>query len=498
MSDTIAPLFERLSPALFQPLAALNGRRYWNLLCRLIDEMWGDGARSPGEEAPKQVIVRTLETLLAADDPWDEALDTPINVRAHDILLTLTKSGWLSQRRRGVAEMVTLRPVIAQFHTVLCEFARHEPEFIGSKVRSIYFNLRAIANGEAGGDQYAEAARQAKQCMAHIANTGCRVQDLMDALVKRTSAREFVRGFFEEYVEKVFIADYSELRTKDHPLQHRAQILALTAQFQHDQARREALIGWYQDKKFPGEIFDDACVGPEGGGHGWQRHKKTAGERARAETLYERDTRLLLRLKDVDAQLQRLDEEIRDANQRAIAFIEYKMRAPKQLDTLLTRAVSAIDALDEGHAALPAASGFKHAGPELLAKPRTASKPAVATVAEKRPPSLQELAMELLRRQMADHRQVNAIKLANYLARHLGQHPCMDSDALTIDTINDLCCYQRLLLIAAHAACPPAQRRFNPQLNMLKNIHIEFLPEGITRNPYLEHRRFRIQRESAR
>jgi len=106
--DAIAPLFERLPPELFRPLAASNGRRYWNLLCRLIDEMWGDGARSPGEEAPRQVLVRKLETLLAADDPWEEALDTPINNRANEILRTLIESGWLSQRRRGVAEMVTL------------------------------------------------------------------------------------------------------------------------------------------------------------------------------------------------------------------------------------------------------------------------------------------------------------------------------------------------------------------------------------------------------
>ena len=118
--DDIPPLFNRLSPDLFRPLAASNGRRYWNLLCRLIDEMWGDGGRSPGEETPKPVVVRKIETLLAADDPWEEQLDTPITIRAHDIVRFLVDSGWLSQRRRGVAEMITLRPLIAQFHTVLC------------------------------------------------------------------------------------------------------------------------------------------------------------------------------------------------------------------------------------------------------------------------------------------------------------------------------------------------------------------------------------------
>ena len=471
--DDVPPLFHRLQPDLFRPLAASNGRRYWNLLCRLIDEMWGDGGRSPGEETPKSVVVRKIETLLAADDPWEEELETPITIRAHDIVRFLVESGWLSQRRRGVADMLTLRPVIAQFHTVLCEFARHEPEFLGSKVRSIYFNLRAVANGEASGDQYAEAAKQAKQCMAHIANTGCRVQDLMDELMKRTSAREFVRGFFEEYVEKVFIADYSELRTRDHPLQHRSQILAMTLQLQHDEPRRETLVAWYQEKK-------------------------AGGDPLRAEYLYERDTRLLMRLKDVDAQLQRLDEEIRDANQRAIAFIEYKMRAPKQLDKLLARALQAADRLAEDHVALPAAAGFRHAGPELLAKPRATARPAVATTLEKRPPTLQELAMEQLRKRMADNRLVDRVKLANYVVRHLGTRADISSDELTIDSISDLCCYQRLLLIAAHGACPPSQRRSDPQLQLLRGVRIDFLPGGMTRNAYLEHPRFHIQRERAR
>ncbi|MBT2748645.1 MULTISPECIES: Wadjet anti-phage system protein JetA family protein [unclassified Lysobacter] len=467
------PLFDRLPPELFRPLAASNARRYWTLLCRLIDEMWGDGGRSPGEEAAKSVVVRKVETLLAADDPWDEELETPIGVRAHEIVRILAESGWLSQRRRGVVEMITLRPVIAQFYNVLCEFSCHEPEFLGSKVRSIYFNLRAVANGEASGDQYAEAAKQAKQCMAHIANTGCRVQDLMEELLKRTSAREFVRGFFEEYVEKVFIADYSELRTKDHPLQHRSQIVAMTLQLQHDPDRRSTLTAWYQEKK-------------------------AGGAAARAEYLYERDTRLLLRLKDVDEQLQRLDEEIRDANQRAIAFIEYKMRAPKHLDKLLARALQASDRLAEGHLALPAACGVRHAGPELLARARAAQRPALATAVEKHPPTLQELAMEQLRKRMADNRLVDKVKLANYLVRQLAGRQAVTSDDLRIDSINDLCCYQRLLLIAAHGSCPPSQRRSDPQLQMLKGVRIDFLARGTTRNAYLEHPRFHIQREDAR
>ena len=106
--------------------------------------------------------------------------------------------------------------------------------------------------------------------------------------------------------------------------------------------------------------------------------------------------------------------------------------------------------------------------------------------------------MEQLRKRMADNRLVDRVKLANYVVRHLGPRANISSDELTIDSISDLCCYQRLLLIAAHGACPPSQRRSDPQLQLLRGVRIDFLPGGMTRNAYLEHPRFHIQRERAR
>lgn len=466
------PLFDRLPPELFRPLAAGNNRRYWGLLCRLLEELWGDGGRSPGEEAPKPVVIRTIESLLVADDPWEEDLETPVAVRAHGVYNVFKDSGWLTQRRRGVLDTVTVRPVIAQFHTVLSDFAFQEPEFLGSKVRSIYLNLRAVASGEAGGDAFAEAARQSKRCMAHIANTGCRVHDLMDELVSRTSAREFVKGFFEEYVEKLFIADYSEIRTKDHPLQHRTAIVTTAIQFHHDDEKRASIVEWYRDKQ-------------------------TGGDLLKAEALYERDHRHLMRLRDVEDHLRRLDEEIRVANQRAMAFIEYKLRAPRNFDKLVARAISGANALPEGHISLPGAAGFVHASEYGLAKPRNAAKEIPATRLESRPPTAEQLAMESLRKLMAQNRMVKPVNLAKYVARHLDGDKPISSDVLSIDSINDLCCYQRLLLIASRADCPPKMRHNDPHLQMLKRVKVEFVPGMRTRNDYMEHQKFIIRLEAA-
>jgi hypothetical protein len=460
------PLFDRLPATLFRPLAAANNRRYWALLARLMSELWGDGGRSPGEEAPKTAVVRAIESFLAADDPWEEELDTPLAIRAHGIYSTLCDSGWLTQRRRGVVDHVTVRPVVAQFYTVLVDFAHHEPEFLGSKVRSIFLNLREVAAGSAP-ELYTEAARQAKHVMAHIANTGCRVQDLMDDLVTRTSARDFVRGFFEEYIEKVFIADYTEFRTHNHPLQHRAEIVRLAIGFQHEPHQRQALVDWYAQKQ-------------------------TNGDLVRAEMLYDRDTRLLLRLRDVEEHLRRLDEEIRIAHQRAMAYFEYKLRSPGSFDKLIARALAAVGDLTEGHIALPTRNGTYHASEHGLARPRQTTREVVATPVEQDPPTIEELAKEALRQRMNADRLVTPLKLATYVARHLDGKRSISSDELRIESINDLCCYQRLLLIALRDYCPPGKRTQDVHLQMVPGMQVAFEPLVTTRNEYMEHRRFVI------
>ncbi|AZD36982.1 MULTISPECIES: Wadjet anti-phage system protein JetA family protein [Pseudomonas] len=470
METSTPPLFERIPEDLFRPLAANNNRRYWDLLSRLMAEMWGEGGRSPGEEAPKPVVIRTIEFLLVADDPWGEELGSGVNTRAHNAYTVLSGSGWLSERRRGVIEHVTVRPIIARFFTLLSDFAYHQPEFIGGQVHAICVSLREVAKGTAP-QLYTVAAKHSKQCLAHIANTGCRIQDVMDELLTKTSAKEFTQGFFEHYIDKVFIADYSDLRTNNHPLQFRSEVIKLTLQLQHDAEARQSLIGWYAQKL-------------------------TGNDFLRAESLYERDTRQLLRLREVEEHLHRLDEEIRVAYQRALALFEYKLRSPGNFDRLIHQAINATRDLPEGHIALPGVSGFYHASGVGLAKPRAAQREQRSTPVEKEQPTIQELAMEALRQKMNADRNITPVKLAQYVARHLGKRQVIRSDDLSIESIIDLCCYQKLLLIASRDSCPPDKRSDDPHLQMVQGMHVSFVPEAVTRNEYMEHQQFVIRARS--
>jgi len=473
--EAVAPLFDRLPEGIFRPLGVANSRRYWDVLSRVMSTLWGDDGRAPGEEVAKTVVVRVIESCIVADDPWEGELQTPVGVLSHMVFKTLSEAGWLSVRRRGLVDMVTVKPRIGMLFTMLNEFARQEPEYIGGQVRSILLNLRSVTEDSTDPNAcsaYQTAAKQARQCMAHIVNTGCRVQDLMDSLVELESARDFVRGFFTDFVERVYIADYSELRTRNHPLQYRGQIIERTYALQDDEASRERLVSWYVEH-----------IGK--------------GDRDRGEAAYQRDTHQLLRLNNIEDHLARLDEEINSANQRALALIEYKLRAPKHLDKLISRACTALAVMEEGHPALPGDTGGMHWSPLALAKPRRPRKEPTSTTVETIELSDEELAMEWLRRRMVENRKVTAVQLANYVARMLDGKHRVESDRLEVESINDLCCYQRLLLIASRSDAPLQMRRHDPVMQMLRGIRVRFESERMTNNEYMTHRRFVVEREEA-
>ncbi|OOG41427.1 hypothetical protein B0E51_06930 [Rhodanobacter sp. C05] len=473
--EAVAPLFDQLPEDIFRPLGVANNRRYWDVLSRVMSTLWGEDGRSPGEEVTKTVVIRVIESCIVADDPWEGELETSVGGQSHNVFRSLSEAGWFSVRRRGLVDMVTVKPRIGMLFTMLSEFARQEPEYIGGQVRSILLNLRSVTEDSADPNAcsaYQIAAKQARQCMAHIVNTGCRVQDLMDSLVELDSARDFVHGFFTDFVERVYIADYSELRTRNHPLQYRGQIIEKTYALMDEEPSRERLVVWYTEH-----------IG--------------RGDREKGEAAYRRDTNQLLRLNNIEDHLARLDEEINIANQRALALIEYKLRAPKHLDKLIKRACAALSVLDEDHPALPGDAGGVHWSALALAKPRKPPRDQVATAVETIELSDEELAMEWLRRRMVENRKVTAVQLANYVARMLDGRNRVDSDMLEVGSINDLCCYQRLLLIASRDDAPLQLRRHDPVVQMLRGIRIRFEEERMTNNDYMIHRRFVVEREEA-
>lgn len=342
-------LFERLPDQLFRPLASANRQQYWALLCALHERRFGpDAPLPPSHGFPTREIIQDIENELLLQEVWDdedsETPETPIGIRANGVFNRLLESGWFRIDRFGVGWNVSMRPAVSQFLSRLVSFAETGPVFVAGKVRSIDLNLQLAESGEGAGDSLAEAAEQARNLLEHVRNTGTNIRDLMDSMGVEITTGQYVQRFFNDYIERVFIGDYRELRTREHPLSKRPQILRRVDEIHSSEAHRTRLIAWYESKRCPGD-------------HG------------KAERLFERDIQRLLELQRIDDYLDRLDDEIRRANKRALAFLDYRLRSLRPIDRLVEGAINAVLSDVDNTIGAPFAPGEMISG-DRLAEPR--------------------------------------------------------------------------------------------------------------------------------
>src|SRR3546814_17008975 len=102
----------------------------------------------------------------------------------------------------------------------------------------------------------------------------------MAAIGAQPTTAQYVRTFFQDYIQQVFIGDYQELRTREHPLSKRQQILEAVEEIDTKQEQRSRLLDWYINR---------LCSGDQKKGHdAFQRALQRLSELARIEAYLER------------------------------------------------------------------------------------------------------------------------------------------------------------------------------------------------------------------
>lgn len=420
-------LFQRIPEHLFGPLASPNRHGYWALLCHLHRSRFGpDAPLPPSYGFLQREITQEIEDHLKYAEEWQpesgEALDTPLNIRAIGIFNRLLEAGWFRLERHGIEKTVNMAPAVSQLLTQLINFAETGPVFVSGKIRSIDAAVAQVHKGEASGDLMREAAEQCRNLLVYIRNTGTNVRDLMATIGPQATTAQYVRTFFEDYIQQVFIRDYQELRTSEHPLAKRQHILEAVQDIDTDPRQRERLLDWYVNRL-------------------------SGGDERKGHAAFQRDLQRLYELERIEEYLTRLDDEIRGANKRALAFLEYKLRAIRPIDTLLRQTLDRLIAhpdLEVAPVFPPDAlmSGARLAQPRKDA-PRLAPAPLRQLIISERTRAISNL----VRRAQA-RREVTPMKLRAYAAKVLQDAPSVDSDALPCGSIEDLRAFQVLSSVA--------------------------------------------------
>jgi hypothetical protein len=463
-------LFERLPDRLFLPLATESRFQYWTLLCALHRHRFGPEAPlTPSDGFTHRDISRKIEEVLreldwnpveieGADDPA-----TPLNVRANGILQRLVDCGWLREDRHGLEKRITMAPAVSQFLSDLVRFAETGPVFVAGKIRSIELNVNAVADG-AEGDSLAEAADSARNLIEHIRNTGLNVRDVMNALTPELATGEYVRRLFKDYIKSIFIGDYGELRTREHPLARRQQILDTLERKVCSPENYARLIGWYKKNMANDNEVD-------------------------ARRLLERNLDRIRELSRIDEYLERLDEEIRRANKQAVAFLDYRVRALRPVDAIIDSAINSLLRVD-CDVAVPFSPGSM-ISPESLAEPRIRAPKLPADALRRAVPTETDIARMHLKMRAREARQVTPLKLRLFLRDQLNDRAELTSDQLRIESVSDLVSKQALALNALAMKTKSEKQRRAAQANIRGhdlNLDVEAIePEGTALRGHVLH-----------
>lgn len=464
----IATIFDRLPYGLFQPLASRNRRNYWNLIVRLYEEYFSHEVDMPENGYTHRDIVIPIERFIQHDPNWvDEGEgDVPISVRANQKLAYLLESGWLVETTHIMRRVVEMRPDIQQFLEMLISFSDQGPQFLGGKVQMIYSSLRDVELDPYGSaSTFHEVSKEVKRLVSGVGATRTQVSELMKILREKQDPGDYVASFFQDYISKIYIADYKELRTTNHPLRHRNAIMNIVSRLRFDRQKNANLRAWYEAQDW--------------------------GHRS-AEEEMARDFRRYAILERIESHLDRLNAVVVSANKQAMAFIHYRMRNRGELDRSIDRTLEVVSAVPDDHVIDTSFAPGPRLAYDSLASPKRVRTAPRRPLIKKRELSPRQKAINALMLRMRERRTITPEVLSSYLDQALGDARHLSNDDLPIRDIQTLCSFMTLNRLGAqvNAQRDTCRRHKTP----IDGFEIQIDYEDSVENNYLIAPRLSIRR----
>lgn len=429
-------LFQHLPTTLFGPLASSargpNARLLVALFRKFFSGELGDIRR---KEEVVAFIGLELERGLDGDEAFDEAelsrSGRDKGQRAAILYRRLLDSGWIVEHRQGYVTLVDVEASVSMLLETLVDIEDGEAVHFGGTIAAIESVIEKL--GEAPRDKapsLAESAQRARRFQQHLSAVIGSLRAYEKVILEKPDPGHILEKFFDEFVEKLLIADYRALKTKNNPFRYRDRILGFVGDYENDAAMIDALSAGYVDQ-------------------GLAPTQELAFAKVRQHLLLVKTVfgRAEERLDDIDAFRMRLEKKIT----RTITYMS-------QVDaTISTRVAGLIQRVAnrfsdwESPVAVPSdlADPCRTWGPAALATPRSRRAAARSTLllVKENDPAL--TAYDGLKRDYLTRLTVTEEKLSDYLERNLGARETLTGDAFEILDTQDAVLFQRVRVLDA-------------------------------------------------
>ncbi|GAB6084048.1 DUF5716 family protein [Desulfuromonas carbonis] len=449
-------LFGKLPNEIFRPLSGPNRHIIEKVLKQLHVLFFDD--ENPATDSPRrdivldrihQVLIMEDQLLLLDEEDQGGAIYNTPAAAADYILRRLVNTGWLEWEEDGYNTNVTPNPNATLLLEALIDIERREKKSYGRVVLSILGHIeQALNHPKDRGLVFLDAVAQTREFSSHLRGILYSLKEVQDLLAKIKDPREVLANFFEEFVERILVADYKTLNSADNPFRFRQRILQHLQFMEYSDIHITTLVGHYQD------------------------HYNIDGDEASIRL--KRDMEFIMRIfRSVDRRLEKIDSfcfRLENRVAETVRFIDRTMPGISQRMIDLLRTLG--ENLNE-HEDLPTpvrANLQQTVSQFSIYSPHGRKEKPTVQVLRSRELSPEARKKKEIVREYMKRRAYEPLRVVNYLDQQMGDRTVMSAAEFSIQTVEDLISF--LLIRRLPRMLGKGQVR-------AKEFHIQRRPEQI-------------------
>ncbi len=447
-------LFGLLDADAFTVFAGANRHLYERAVLAIYEELFRSDLSFPTEAEVVHVIYQCLarEPELWREDeaatPLDrlearggrrvrrrresgtdqDATGTTI-VRSRQIYTRLRQTGWLDETRYGLKVTVEMPSGAMRLAEFLCSFKDGPAEQLGGlvvEVRNAVDAVRRAAAENALGLN--KAARDAVAFGRYLRTVLSALREVDRQVKGSDTLGGRLRHYFEDFVERVLLRDYTAISTTAHPYRYRRSILNSIAELEDSEIDLASIADAYAEARLASTIGAARDLVHE--------------DLQRIRGVFERIEEAFDAIQNHRARLEtRLRNVVRYAGRRT-GFMQRSealiLRLDRSLDTARHGSTGATALIEQRQAIF---------SPSLLAQPRgTRTAICGSRLAILPPDPIHELRRRLEREHL-DRLTVTPAQVARFLERRVGPFGTAEAGSLPIEGLDDFLAFEALRLM---------------------------------------------------
>lgn len=490
-------LFGQLGPDIFTVFSGGNRRLYERAILAVYDELYRSDLLFPTEAEVVGVIYGCLTrdpSLWAEDETAvdldrletrtgrrvrrrrvagvdDQATGTAIN-RSRHIYNRMLQTGWLDEASYGLKTTVEMSSGAMRLAEFLCSLKEGSAEQLGGLVVEVRNAIRAVREKPTENALgLNKAAQDAARFGRYLRSVLAALREVDRQVLSSDTLAERLRHYFEDFVERVLLRDYTAISTTAHPYRHRRAILAALDELEDSEIDLAAIAGAYLEARLVSD-----------------------GQAAR--DLVQED---LFRIRRVFERIEESFEAIQQHRSRLETRLRNVVRYAGRRTSFLQRSEHVIQALDDA-----LAKGLDDfairgmieprvpvIGPELLARPR-GSRTEISDSDLALPPldPIREFRRRL-EREYLDRLTVSPTKVSRFLERNVLPFCETSAASMSIETVDDFLAFEAIRIMVAGGLGADGRSRLAKALEGRFELTAA---EDQVSNEWLECRGFRVRR----